>query len=113
MAAEDKTNFGPRDRWLMFALLLGPSAWALHLNLSYILAPESCAQASKTILHAVTGGCVVIAVAAAAIAWRIRQTSEGEERSRWLADVAIVLALSMVLVILAQEIPNLMLRSCD
>lgn len=118
--SEEKTEFRPRDRWLLFALFLGPAAWMLHLDLTYMLVPESCGRGSKLMLHGITLGCVAIALLAAGIAWKIRSECEGEpatvlwkDRTKWIATTALVLALSMVVVIVAQEIPNVLLRSCD
>jgi len=112
MAAESKASFTPRERWLNFALILGPAAWVLHLNVSYGLVPESCGDGTKLLLHAVTAGCVLLDLIAAAIAAKIRAAADSE-RTRWIATLALLLSLSMVVVILAQQIPNVMLRSCD
>jgi uncharacterized Tic20 family protein len=113
----EKREFLPRERWLNFALILGPAAWVLHLNVSYMLVPESCGDKTKMMLHVVTVVCVVLALIGAAIAWRIRAASVGEslsaDRTRWTATMVLLLSLSMVVVILAQQIPNFILRSCD
>jgi hypothetical protein len=119
-AQADKREFRTRDRWLNFALALGPAAWLLHLNVSYMLVPESCGAGTKTMLHAVTAACAAAALVAAGIAWRIRAACAAEPpeslwvaRTRWLATMVLLLSLSMMVVILAQQIPNLLLRSCD
>ena len=116
----EKREFFSRERWLNFALILGPAAWVLHLNISYMLVPESCDQQTKMMLHVVTAACVAVALIAAAIAWRIRATCAGEpetsisaERMRWTSTLVLLLSLSMVVVILAEQIPNFILRSCD
>lgn len=120
MRSEEKREFAPRDRWLMFALILGPSAWLLHLNISYMLVPESCGDGTKLMLHVVAVVCFAGALGAAALAWSIRAKCIGEpdtvlwrERTKWVATFVFVLSLSMALVIVAQEIPNLMLGSCQ
>jgi hypothetical protein len=115
----EKREFLPRERWLNFALALGPAAWLLHLNVSYLFVTESCGDRTKIMLHAITAVCVVLALIAAAIAWRIRAACAAEpsttsaERMKWTSTMVLVLSLSMVVVILAQQIPNLILRSCD
>lgn len=118
--AEQKTEFRPRDRWLNFALVLGPTAWMLHLGISYMLVSESCEHGTKLMLHGVTAACVALALIAAAIAWKIRAACLDDpapalwkDRTRWLATMIVCLSLAMTLVILAQQIPNLLLRSCD
>lgn len=118
MAAESKREFRGRDRWLNFALILGPAAWLAHLNFSYIMVPRSCADGSNLKIHVATAVCLAFALAATAIAWRIRGTiSEpsllSEQRTKWLATFVVILSLTMVLVIVAQEIPNFMMGSCD
>lgn len=120
MERREKSNFLPRDRWLNVAMALGPGAWLLHLNASYMLVPETCGDGSKMILHALTAGCIALALIGAAMAWRIRvacmresPTSLTVDRTRWTSMMIFVLSLAMVLVIIAQEIPNLILRSCD
>jgi uncharacterized membrane protein YidH (DUF202 family) len=107
-----KSQFTPAERWIISAFILGPSAWMLHLFVSYSLEPESCDRGTKLILHVVTIVCVALALVAAAIAWRVRTSSSGE-RMEWLTTVTLILSLSMVVVILAQEIPNVLLRSCQ
>ena len=120
MGAENKREFSTRDRWLAFSLLLGPASWVLHLNVSYMLVPESCDRGSKLMLHVVTIACIGLALVAAAIAWRIRMQCIDEaspelwkDRTRWVATMATILSLFIVVVIVAQQIPNFMLRSCD
>jgi hypothetical protein len=119
MASERKTDFRPRDRWLLFALFLAPAAWMLHLDLSFALVRETCVDGSKLKLHILTAVCVAIALVAAAIAWWIRGVSLAEpetplsERTKWIATTAVILSISMAIVIVAQEIPNVILRSCD
>ena len=109
---ERKTDFGTRDRWLLFAFILAPAAWLLHLNVSYMLVPESCGDGTKWMLHVVTLVCLAAAAAAAWIAWNIRRRAESD-RMQWMAMLVMTQAFAMMVVILAQEIPNLMLRSCD
>ena len=118
MGAEPKREFANRDRWLNFAMVLGPAAWLAHLNISYALVPESCLDGSKLKLHIATIVCVLIALSAAAIGWFIRGTMVDDgipwkERTKWTANFVVILSISMAIVIVAQEIPNLILRSCD
>ena len=108
----EKNEFTPRDRWLMAAYVGGPMAWFLHLTICYTLVPESCDRGTKMLLHLVTLGCLAVALISVAIAWRIRAASPNE-RARWVADCAVILSLSMAIIIVAQEVPNIVLRSCD
>jgi len=114
-----KREFTSNDRWLTFSLILGPMAALTGMSVSYILVPTACARESKAILHAAFAGALLVALIAAAIAWRIFNASSEtggltwKERTRWMAAAALILALSSTLLILALEIPNWILRSCD
>jgi hypothetical protein len=116
---EEKSEFHSRDRWLIFSLLVGPMAALTDLTVSYALVPDACAQGTKWMLHLSTVIFALVALTGAAIAFRVRRLCESGggylwiERTKWVATVAMVLAVSSVVVILAMEIPNLILRSCD
>lgn len=117
---EPKSDFRGADRKLIGAFLLVIAGWFLHLNLSYMLQPQSCEDRSKVMLHTITIACLVLTLLAAAIAWHVHHTfvSQSEtlpwrERTQWMAMLITVLALGATLVIIAQEIPNVILRSCD
>jgi hypothetical protein len=117
--AEEKSEFRSRDRWLLVALLTGPIAVLTHLTLSYSLVPTSCANGTKTVLHLSSAFFLALILGAALMARQIDQRCAREngalwiERTRWLARGAFVLAISSAVVIVAMEIPNLILRSCD
>jgi hypothetical protein len=108
---ERMTDFRPEDRRLIAALIIASSGWVLHLNVSYILVPESCSNGSKMMLHALTAICIAFTAIAAAMAWRLRTTAR--EHVQWMATMTVAFSVGLALVIVAQEIPNLILRSCD
>jgi uncharacterized membrane protein len=117
---ERKSDFRPGDRKLVGAFLLAISGWVLHLNLSYVLMPQSCEDRSKLILHVVTAGCLVLVAIAGVVAWRARAAYIADpgrplwhERAKWMAELIAALSIGVILVIVAQEIPNVILRSCD
>jgi hypothetical protein len=116
---ENKTEFHARDRWLIMAFCLGPMAVLTHLNVSYALVAESCARGSKTMLHLSAAVFLIVALCGAAIGWPLYRRFAGaegvlwQERTRWVSLVATVLSLASAIVILAMEIPNVLLRSCD
>ena len=117
---ERKSDFRAVDRKLIAAFFTAVSGWFLHLNLSYMLMPESCENRSKLILHVVTAGCLLVTMAAAVVAWRTRaaftaqpEEMPGRELTRWMATLIAALSVALSIVIVAQEIPNLILRSCD
>jgi hypothetical protein len=117
--SENKTEFHTRDRWLMFAFALGPLAALSHLLIAYALVPSSCANDSKAMLHVSAASFFLLTLLAALIGWRYHDAfpdAEGvlwKERTRWFAMVVMVLGIAAAVMIVAMEIPNLILRSCD
>jgi cytochrome b561 len=114
-----KTDFRSHDRWLVISFAAGPLAALLNLTVSYFLTPESCQQSTKLWLHVSFGAFTLIALASAFIARRIGAQFASAtpdpltERTRWHSNAALVLSLSSVVLLIAMEIPNLILRSCD
>jgi hypothetical protein len=114
-----KTDFRAHDRWLVVALNLGPLAAVGNVIVSYALAPESCTQGSKLLLHLTSAVFFVLALGAVFMARRVGMRMQTpavdalHERMHWMVNAAVVLGLGSALVILAMEIPNLILRSCD
>ena len=117
--SEDKREFAARDRWLLLSFWLGPMAALTNLTLNYALAAEACDRGTKTMLHLITFAFVVIALGSALLARRYyKQCEEPDgvlwmERTRWVSLVAMVLSLASAVVIVAMEVPNVILRSCD
>ena len=114
-----KTDFRSHDKWLVVAFALGPLAALSNVTFSYILSFESCVRQSKTILHVTSGTFFVLALLAAFIARRVNAqfadlpADDLKERTIWMANAATVLAIGSAVVIVATEIPNLILGSCD
>ena len=114
-----KTDFRGHDKWLSFAFILGPTAALTNLLVSYSLVPESCVRGTKMMLHVTAAAFFVTCLIGAALAWRTgnrfveRDPDPLHERTRWLAISAVILCISSALIIVAMEIPNVILRSCD
>lgn len=113
-----KTDFRTHDKWLVFAFVLGPLSALTNLMVSYALVPETCVRGSKMMLHVSAASFFLLALVAAFIAWRTRnqfapEVDDLHERTHWLANVAIVLAIGSAVLIVGMEIPNLILGSCD
>jgi hypothetical protein len=112
-----KTDFRSHDRWLVLAFALGPLSALSNLTVSYFLTPESCTRGSKVLLHAVAIAFMATSFLAAIIARRVGSgfpdADPVSERTRWQSNAATVLAVASVVLIVAMEIPNLILRSCD
>jgi hypothetical protein len=116
---EEKSEFRPRDRWLLAGVFVGPLSVLTNLTVSYSLVPTACAQGTRLLLHVSTAVFGLLALAGALIGrhyYRQCEVTGGvlwRERTRWVALVALVLALSSAVVILAMAIPNVILRGCE
>ncbi len=111
-----------RDVLLWLAALAGPFAWALHEQASYMLTPSACDARAHVILHLVTLAALLIAGAGGAVAWRrwkaapAGSTEKGDpvaSRIRFMALAGLTLCVFCALIILAAEVPNLVLGVCD
>lgn len=107
--AESKSDFRPPDKRLLAAFVIGPVAALTAQLIGYTLAPTACERGSKLLLHATMAAFFVIALCGALLG---RARAE-EERVHWMSIVATTISLASALVIVAMEIPNLMLGSCD
>ena len=111
-----------RDVLLWLTLLAGPFAWALQQQVSYMTTPTACASGRHVFLHLVSLVALLIVGAGAALAWtRWKSAPEGStekgdpkgSRTRFMALSALTTCAFFLLVILATEVPNLVLRVCD
>ena len=117
--AKEKSDFTRGDRSLLLSFALGPLAVLTNLTVSYALVPTACTQRSKLMLHWCALAFIVVAALGGWIALHHYRKSEpvdgltSRERTQWVAIVAMVLAVASIVVIIAMEIPNFMLGSCD
>lgn len=122
MADSRETHVERRDVLLWLAVLAGPFAWALSEQMNYMLTPTACASGRHVLLHLVSLGTLLIALAGAALGWsRFKAFPEGStekgdpeaSRIRFMALAAATSCVFFALVILATEVPNLVLGVCD
>ena len=106
---------------LWFAMLAGPAAWMLGLNLDYALVRVACARHTTLPLHGVTLATLALAAAGGWVAWREwRRVGGGwpgeawgpEARSRFMAVMGMLAAAFFGLVIVAQWVSKLFLNPC-
>lgn len=115
----DKSQFSPRDRLVTTSMLLGPAMVLTNLVVSYTLVPNACAHSSKQTLHLIAAASFVISLLSAFIARHFLSEANDHdggarwERIHWQALVGVVMSLGSALVIVAMELPNILLRSCD
>ncbi|HEV7488138.1 MAG TPA: hypothetical protein VGQ65_20890 [Thermoanaerobaculia bacterium] len=116
MNADDRREFSAGDRARLFALAVGPIAVLANLFVSDFLAPSACEHGSKLLLHLCAGVFAVLALTGSLIGRRVvasRELMAAPNPSRWLGVVAFYLSIGSAIAIVAMEIPNVILRSCD
>jgi uncharacterized Tic20 family protein len=88
-------------------LFLPPLAWFANLEVNFALAPMACSGHAKIALLLVSLAALVIALAGCFLAWTQRSFD------RRLGIGGAVLSAFLAMVIVAQAIPNLILRGCE
>jgi hypothetical protein len=115
----------PRTARLLIGILAGPLAWAAVLQANYVMSYVACEQRSTWFLHATMLAAAALVGLAAWLAWRSGPPAANgsgqppvtpqtaESRARWMSLSGVVLSLWFLAVILAMEIPVLVLRPCQ
>jgi hypothetical protein len=119
------------ERWRLAALwaglLTGPIVWLGLLEVNYVLAYVACEARAKWFMHLAIGIALLLVAGAG---WAARVASIGNaladetrtpplsddtrlQRARWMSLAGVALSLWFMLVILAMEVPLLMLRECQ
>ena len=119
------------ERWRLAALwaglLTGPIVWLALLELNYVLAYVACETRSTWFMHVAIGAAVLLVAGAGYAAWA---ASDGHiladetrtlplsdetrvQRSRWMSLAGVAFSLWFILVILAMEVPLVVLRECQ
>lgn len=119
---EDRLHFdvaGPRKIWqLAFGIAGAPLAFGAQLQIGYALVPWACDRGTGSLLHLVSLAAAAVAIAAFLTARRAgRDLAEPEDsrfrqRREFLSKIGMWSSAFFLLVIVALEIPNLMLGPC-
>jgi hypothetical protein len=108
--------------WLLTGLLAAPLAFLTQLTVNYAVVPRACSSGHLYAPHLVTILFLLIALAGGFIAWRnwqeAGQVEPGEggdviERSRFIAVVGLMLSGLVVLLFIAQWIPQFLISPCQ
>jgi hypothetical protein len=114
-----------RTARLLIGILTGPLAWAAVLQANYVLSYVACEQRSTWFLHAIAIAASALVGIAGWLAWRAGPPASGgngqppvtpqtsESRARWMSLSGVVMSAWFIAVILAMEIPVLVLRTCQ
>jgi hypothetical protein len=104
---------------LWTGVFAGPLAWAALLQTNYVLSYVACEQRHTWMLHVATVAAFAITGAGALTAWRAMPDadsgvppSRATSRARDMAWAGLALSVWFALVILATEIPVLVLPPC-
>lgn len=121
---------GSRDRGRRLAalwtgVLAGPIVWSAQLETNYVLSYVACEQRHAWMLHLTTGVSLALVAVAAVVAWRAAPPLAEDEhqapdfdraavlRARFMALGGLVLCAWFAVVIVATEIPALVLNPCS
>ena len=114
-----------RTAALWAGVLAGPIVWAALLETNYVLAYVSCESRHTWFLHVAVLTAVALVGFAGWLAWRSGPAEDdhrrshpvtaatAESRSRWMSIAGVMLSAWFLLVMLAMEIPILVLKTCQ
>ena len=111
-----------RDFALWTGILAGPIIWLISFEAKFALAPWACVAQGKLGLYSVSILALILAAASGLLAWHewkvVGQTAPGDSdgtlpRTRIMAIGGVLLSALFFLVILAQAIPEVILKACD
>lgn len=106
------------SKGIWIGLLAAPFAAALLLSVGYALVPWACRAGLGAALHVPAVFALALAAFGAWKGWRAWRAESApdrdriDERRRFLAVAAVFLSVYFLAVILALEVPNLMLEPC-
>src|SRR5205085_8030971 len=115
-AKEQKRDFTGRDRLLLLVFIFGPIAALTNQIVSYSLVSQSCVDGTNWRLHLSAAisflACLACALLSRSMLASTGESSLREHRARWMALSGFILSLAGAIVVIAMEIPNVVLRSC-
>lgn len=124
MAPRTEINPGAqhqRRKRLWFALLIGPSAWALDSALSYLLTQRACGVQSPALLLVFSAFAVTFTIAGLVMALRAKRAlppphaasgTTNVDPTRFLVLSAIALNAAFLLAIIAAALPRFIVDPC-
>ena len=110
-----------RKAQLWTVTLISPGVWFFSMLANFALAPWSCSWAWRVALFLVSALSLAIAAGAGLLSWTRWRAASPEQpgvdgraanQSRILALAGVGLSAMFFLVIVAQALPNLMLKGC-
>jgi hypothetical protein len=119
MAKKQPGKKGNCELWI--ALLLGPTAWLIQLEMNYALVPWACASGQKYIFSLISLLCLMLTTAAGFISFMSLGVKNSSKASTivaahptfFLARLGVLINSVFFLAIIAQAIPSLLLNPCE
>jgi len=117
-------DWGGRLAALWTGVLAGPVVWAANLEVNYALSYHACEQRNAWMLHLSTAVSIVLIALAAVSLWRARPGGTDDSaastdprdtavlRARFMLVGGLALCAFFAVVILATDIPVLVLKPC-
>jgi hypothetical protein len=116
-----------RDLALWTGVLAGPAVWLALLQVNYTLSYVACERRTTWFLHLAIFAAVALVAAAGLWGWSAgrgpRELPEppappisyetSDTRARWMGHAGVAFSIWFILVILAMEIPVVVLRTCQ
>lgn len=118
-------DWGPRLAALWLGILAGPVAWSSLLEVNYAMSYVACEVRHNWMLHLASGLALLLIVSSAYVAWRaapplgdVEEPSLSPEktalvRARFMAIGGLAMCAFFFIVVLATEIPVLILPPCS
>jgi hypothetical protein len=98
------------EKLLVIASLAGPTVWLTQLTVAFSLVGPLCQAQLRWPMHLVTLAALVVVVAATAYCWRRRETPGAPHRR--IAASGVALGAFFAVLVLALELPTLLLHPC-
>ena len=116
-----------REIALWTGVLAGPAIWLTLLEVNYVMSYVACETRSTWFLHLATLVAVVLVAVAGMWGWSAGRgprdlpeprtppvsVETSEVRARWMAHASVISSIWFGVVILAMEIPVIVLRTCQ
>lgn len=92
-------------------LVAAPLAWFVDLVAKWMIVPGAHEPGGERALYAITGGALVVAIAAAVVSgFEVRRV---RGHARFVAEAAVVLSIVSIVLIVATAVPTLILEPGD
>ena len=114
-----------RNVALWIGILTGPLVWLAMLQTNYVLTYVACESGHKWFMHLVVFVALALVGGAGFLAWMFGPPADpeidtppvtretAEQRARWMAFYGVTSSVWFMIVILANEIPILVLHACE